>query len=194
MSYPQIKRYGQTVELRNPIITRRYLWHVKPKEYPSDLRIARQGLLCPEGDAVYAHNGLRSFYTMYPYFVDMFDMWDLPMAGAQFLQYSYWRIDTHAMDNKWFVDPFMKRFVPFGANRRNYLCSPAPVPSKALRLYYFDLDIYLKEAVRMNFSDGVANVYGVLGDFDRLQEDVRMTDYIKWLRGSEKNLNKVIPY
>lgn len=160
LNYPTIELLVKKV---NPP---RFLWHVKHAGRSSDLNIARFGLLKPKDYAVFAHNQLENFNDMYPYFMDSRDF-ETEVTGAEFYDYSFWRIDTQIANVPWFIDPYCED-EPFIASPIHYLCTPNSIPKEALKLFNFDLDNYLKKEPKFKLKNGVAHIYGIRTDFDTL--------------------------
>jgi len=186
LSENQIIAFNKIVTLDNPLKPARYLWHIKYRSHQSDLRIARQGLLRMDGNAVYACNGLRFFNDMYPWFLDAWEVRHLPIEGIQFASYSYWRIDTRIANTPWFVDPFMAEEYHVcrwnsSCKPRNFICTPNNIPNAALRLYSFDLDRFLQRKPVIQRRQGAVSVVYHDNDFETLVPDKEMNDYIRWL-------------
>jgi len=164
-----ISRWKSKREIGSPVKTGRFLWHITYRSTLEDFSIARDGLLCPDEGAVFAHDGLKRFMDMFPWILDFWDMRDYAVEGAQYNMYSFWRIDTRIAGLQWYRDPFMAEDADaYGVNPRMYVCTPNPVPPAALRLYEFDLDRYLKPLVRVWIEEGVAHIGGNRGDFEGL--------------------------
>jgi hypothetical protein len=163
---------------KKPVITNRYLWHLKYNVHQSDLSVAANGLICSENYAVFAHNCLNDFELLYPY------LYDQNRFNMSLEDYSFWRIDTHLLDNnEWFVDPNMKvelRFRNYRAKPINYLCTLNNIPNTALKLFNFNRNRYESKNVFVNINEGVANVYPYRNDYDSLVPNHEINKYIEW--------------
>jgi hypothetical protein len=143
----------------------RYIWHVAEHRNDTDhelnrYSIATEGLKCEYSacKAVFANNGLIFLQHFYPFvFEFMFDMnRDSPSNQIDItpshivLHSDFWRIDTHAFNAKWRIDPNMKvegiveddsRFP----TDRNYICTTLDIPPYALRLYKVRIEVYISK-------------------------------------------------
>lgn len=123
--------------LKEKIKPSRYLWHVTKKCDIFDYSIAKDGIICPKGYAVFANHNLHHLLNMYPISIDC--NWE----DYFFIDsYSFWRIDTYELDVQWYIDPFMKGDLDYFSainqynfNPSNFVCTPHSIPSYALELY-----------------------------------------------------------
>ena len=56
---------------------------------------------------VWANNGMRNIHTLWPVWIDSWDLSDAEGYLDLFTQYDIWRIDTSSIGNQWYVDPNM---------------------------------------------------------------------------------------
>ena len=165
---------------KKPVTTNRYLWHLKYNYHKSDLSLAANGLICSENYAVFAHNCLYDFELLYPYLYDKNNYYH----NFKLENYSFWRIDTHLLDNnEWFVDPNMKgelRYNSYRAKPTNYICTLNNIPNTALKLFNFNRNRYESKNVFLNINNGVANVYPYRNDYDSLVPNQKINKYIEW--------------
>lgn len=180
-------RSSKATLLTQTIKPNRFIWHVKLNDKSSDLSIAVNGLICKENYAVFAHNGLKSFGDMYPYILDVFDFTfaSMQFEAFDFINYSYWRIDTSALDFTWYIDPFMrsdhKVYCTSNASFRNFICTPNTIPPHALQLFVFDLEKYSNEQPFISYGNGVASVRPRRTDFDSLVVEKKViNDFKDW--------------
>ena len=131
-----IKKYIQ----EKIVTTNRYIWHVSPIRNRES--IAEKGILKSKKDgAVFANNfhpKNRDILLMWPFPIDSYD--HPSMSDLEFYSlYDFWRIDTHAYDAEWRIDPNLKSDLgAFDLRSVNdYVCSLSNVPKKALRLYKY---------------------------------------------------------
>lgn len=168
---------------QTPLKTSRYLWHITYDFHERNLSIAAHGLVCPNNYAVFAHSNLYKFEYTYPYFLDTWDIFfngNYPMKGYEFSMYSYWRIDTRLAGVQWFQDPNMLRDDICMTKPSHYVCTNNNIPSKALKLFKFDLSRYLSQRPFITRVDGVASIRPYRNDFDSLVADRSINDYIDW--------------
>lgn len=193
----EVEIYSKSNNKINQVIKpARFVWHVKYNNKISDLNIANNGLLCPKNSGVYAHNKLRHFSDMYPWFIDTYDYigthWSI--KGQEFLMFSFWRIDTSKLDLTWFVDPAMINDVYVYCDTRvtkanNFIFTPNPIPNYALKLFTVDLDRYLSEKSFIKYHQGTASVSPYRNDFDSLLPEYPINNYIDWIIGNKENKN-----
>ena len=166
---------------QTPVKTNRFLWHIKYRDYQSDLGIAANGLLRPEEYAVFAHNNAVYFDITYPYFVDLELEMNTMGPFYDFSNYSFWRIDTLLTNVDWYTDPNMVEDSEIvGSKPHNYVCTLNAIPNHALKLFKYDRERYLTQRPFITRGDGVASVRPYRNDFDSLVPDVKINDYIKW--------------
>lgn len=162
---------------KKPVITNRYLWHLKYNVHKSDLSVAANGLICSDNYAVFAHNCLNDFELLYPY------LYDKKKYCLDLEDYSFWRIDTHLLNIEWFVDPNMKcdlSYYKYEAKPTNYLCTLNNIPNTALKLFNFNRYRYKSKNNFVNINNGVANVYPYRNDYDSLVPNHEINKYIEW--------------
>ena len=151
------------------ITPNRFVWHVSEYKYQSDndlkrFSIATEGLKCEHSKykAIFANNAIFLLGEFYPFMFDFMLDWgsnrplrDLTPAQIV-LQSDFWKIDTHAFDARWHIDPNMVT-----ENRENeqqnrqYICTMMDIPPYALRLYKVKLEVYrskLLQNLLKNFS------------------------------------------
>jgi hypothetical protein len=175
---------GKKPSLTQTIRPSRFVWHVSAPY--NDLSIAAYGLECPENNAVFAHNNLKSFDDMYPYFLDFWDIdfREISIDGIQFCQYSYWRIDTSKLNINWYVDPEMEgdcSISCINSNPRNFICTPNSIPTYALELFEFDYSLYKNRPPFLTRGDGIVSASPRRTDFDCLvPEKEGVNEYKDW--------------
>jgi hypothetical protein len=124
-----------------PITPKRYVWHVGGAPYYrgcSDLQcfsIAIEGIKSRNGQydhqVVFANNNSYHCSRFFP-FIDDFN------SDPKDPCVDYWRIDTHAFEAEWYVDPNMQDLMPFFYDDpTDYICTPADIPAHALQLYHY---------------------------------------------------------
>jgi hypothetical protein len=175
-----------------PVRTNRFLWHISYNHNMLNLFIANDGLICPENYAVFAHNNLTNFNDSYPYFMDLYDLnyGDICYPGMQFLDYSFWRIDTFKIkQSDWFIDPNMELDYLIYCNTEivrpiNFVCTFNSIPNYALELFTIDVERFNNQKSFIKRSNGVANCSPYKNDFDALIPDYSINNYIKWKTGN----------
>jgi hypothetical protein len=173
-----------------PIVPSRYVWHVDGTWYDrgNDLRrfsISSQGLLCKYSKckAVFANNGLTSIASFFPYVDDRYDDWmfrnffrkDMT-PFEEMLKIDFWRIDTHTFNGIWYIDPNIKNdIIPFenGESPVNYICTPVDIPPRALKMYSFNLDVYIKKLPKLMMTNSSLFPLSLLTPDDRVNEWIR---------------------
>jgi hypothetical protein len=130
------------------INTHRYLFHATHPMCREGIQ--RYGLLMSEYEnssrnGVYAHNLLtKPDYTWWPFLV-IGDAEDGPIEEDPLKYYDFWRIDTHAISNKWFIDNAARAafYIEMGYDPGNmYVFTNDDVSVSALQLFRMQNDQY----------------------------------------------------
>jgi len=138
------------------ITPNRFVWHVSEYKYQSDndlkrFSIATEGLKCEHSKykAIFANNALFLLGEFYPFMFDFMLDWGSnrplhDLTPAQIVLHSdFWRIDTHAFDARWHIDPNMVTENRENEQQnRHYICTTMDIPPYALRLYKVKLKVY----------------------------------------------------
>lgn len=179
----------------DPIVPMRYVWHVDAVLYSNGFfysdknndfkrfSIADQGLICKNNDlnAIFANNGLSSIGSFFPFVDDSFDGW-MFRAGLRedmtpyMFGMDFWRIDTHAFNAKWYIDPNIKNDAirsTKGERPINYICTPTNVPSRALTMFTFNMDMYIRELPKLIMTNSPLFPVSLLKPFDRVNRWIR---------------------
>ncbi|MEI7660681.1 MAG: hypothetical protein WCK34_00715 [Bacteroidota bacterium] len=134
----------------------RFVWHVSEYKWlaENDLKrfsIATEGLKCEYSKykAIFANNALFLLGEFYPFRFDFMLDWgsnkplnDLTPANIV-LHSDFWRIDTHACDARWHIDPnLVTEYRENEQQNRHYICTSMDIPPYALRLYKVKLEVY----------------------------------------------------
>ncbi len=126
------------------IIPKRYVWHVGGGQHHlggSDVEtfsIATEGFKSGFGkyNVVFANNNSYYYNRFFP-FID--DLVSDPLDPSV----DYWRIDTHAFDAKWYVDPNMLGLLTlYYDDPTDYICTSADIPAHALKLFHYPEKLY----------------------------------------------------
>ena len=134
------------------VIPDRYVWHVTDDQNSDFKRfsIAKEGLKAGYGNfkAVFANNGLSSITHFYPLNIEVY-MWRqcrdyyrpfLRDMDEAMLLCDFWRIDTHAFNAEWSLDPNMKSYNR--SYKNSFICTTQDIPADALSLYKVDPDVF----------------------------------------------------
>ncbi len=138
------------------ITPNRFVWHVSEYKWLADndlkrFSIATEGLKCEYSKykAIFANNALFVLGEFYPFMFDFMIDWssnkplhDLTPADIV-LHSDFWRIDTHAFDARWHIDPNMVTEDSENKQQnRHFICTSMDIPPHALRLYKVKLEVY----------------------------------------------------
>jgi len=138
---PEDATFMQRMLVFPPITPKRYVWHVGNYNYPGCpgyspcFSIATEGLKSSFGkndrQVVFANNNFDYCSSFFP-FVDFSD------ADPRDPRINYWRIDTHAFDAIWYIDPNLLYALHYlSDNPTDYICTPSDIPAHALKLYHY---------------------------------------------------------
>jgi hypothetical protein len=128
----------------------RFVWHVASRE--NRWSINRKGIIKPHAEyAVFANNipPVDNFMMLFwPLPIDCFDYNNLSLTEFYSL-YDFWRIDTHAFDTEWRIDPVLANELSCYnlESARHYICTRSNIPPQALKLCR-----YKGEKTRIKYS------------------------------------------
>jgi hypothetical protein len=166
----------------------RFVWHVAVcRDHRNhDLErfsIATEGLIYDFSNfkVIFANNALYSITEFYPFFFE-FCIWPEstdPLMNLirkeleePLLLSDFWRIDTHAFNAEWRIDPNMKAESRVKIEQ-NYLCTPMNIPPYALRMYKV-IPAILRAKIEENRKTG-----STVFPLSMLKADERVNNWIK---------------
>jgi len=80
---------------------------------------------------VFANNNSYYYNRFFPFIDDLCSDPCDPVVD-------YWRIDTHAFDAKWYIDPNMLGLLTlYYDDPTDYICTSADIPAHALKLFHY---------------------------------------------------------
>ena len=149
--YAPTYTYGFDVEREDwiPYKPKRYVYHLdcgvrrrkNDKEYYKykRLNIALNGLYGKgQGtQGVWANNQMENIFNLYPINIDGYGMSDNEIL-EWVLSFDVWRIDTHAFEAQWYVDP--NHMLTDYYRKENWVFTESSVPPHALKLFHFKIN------------------------------------------------------
>lgn len=131
-----------------PVRTNRYLFHVA---HPANRQsIQAKGLISSiysdsNRNGVYAHNLLTEpDYTWWPFLI-IGDAEDGPIENNPIKYYDFWRIDTNAIENNWYLDNWARADYKsiIGTDPKDmFVYTNKDVAPAALQLFRMQTDLY----------------------------------------------------
>ena len=158
--------YGFDVEREDwiPIRPRRYVYHLdygRGRRRRNDmefykykrLNITLNGLYGKDqgNPGVWANNQMENIFNLYPVNIDGFGM-SLKEILEWVLSFDVWRIDTHAFEAQWYVDP--NHMLTDYYQKEKWVFTESSVPPHALKLFHFNINEFtflFKEANEVEF-------------------------------------------
>ena len=170
--------------VKSPVVTNRFLWHIRDAHEMDDYLIAQEGLTCYGNFAVFAHNNIKSFDHTYPLFLDRNIFWDSDNVFPLLEKYSFWRIDTHLAKTIWYEDPNMEPDIDIynlSKTKNSYVCSFNPIPNTALKLFKFNTYYYLKrKKYKVLHTNDVCSIVHHSNDFEALLPCPSVNRFLSW--------------
>jgi hypothetical protein len=118
----------------------RFIWHLTIPENRGSIK--RNGILKGHHNyAVFANNIIpaeESMMLFWPLPIDLYDHWKISLVEFYAL-YDFWRIDTHAFEAEWRIDPVLAKDLKayFLESPSHYICTRSNIPPDALKLYRY---------------------------------------------------------
>lgn len=148
--------------------TSRYLYHVSFAQHRES--ISKNGLLGRPSElngfkkAIFAHNSSIPNYKWYPFCFDETFNWNFDVKFDNSFddfayqmnvnQFDFWQIDTHKINNEWFLDEIGMNDFYEGSKYPFLVVTFGNIPPQALRRFAFH------EEPKIKINKGVAHVVG----------------------------------
>jgi hypothetical protein len=160
------------------------VWHVSPRF--NDFHIALHGILLGKDNYVYANNHSHSLCRMWPLPIDSWDYSNI--TNDEFIElYTFWRIDTQLIENKWEIDlnmlPEIKHDLYDLLSKTNYIRTNAAIPPHAILPFYYSR--LLESEVSISQQPGSASISPMTHGLPLLLNE-EIVNWIAWRNEADR--------